>query len=72
LRLGVCLIRIAWMGFAESAELLGLFAIDPARFIHESVRSEPVEEPCFDRLSTNGAHVLFRFKSCRSNKAAAT
>jgi len=56
------------MGFAESAELLGLFAIDPARFIHESVRSEPVEEPCFDRLSTNGAHVLFRFKSCRSNK----
>ncbi len=28
-----------------------------------TVRSEPVEEPCFDRLSTNG----FMNKSCRIN-----
>jgi len=41
-----------------------IFPIDPASITHESVRSEPVEEPCFDRLSTNGTQVLFQL--CRA------
>lgn len=32
-------------------------AIDPARFIRESVRAEPVEAQPFDRLRANGIHV---------------
>ena len=31
--------------------------IDPARFIRESVRAEPVEAQPFDRLRANGTHV---------------
>jgi len=53
--------------FATSA-VRGEGDIDSARFIHESVRSEPVEEPCFDRLSMNGVQALFSLKSCRINK----
>ena len=31
--------------------------IDPARFIREFVRAEPVEAQPFDRLRANGTHV---------------
>jgi len=35
----------------------GWSTIDPARFIREFVRAEPVEAQPFDRLRANGSHV---------------